>query len=57
MEEFLYHNVLYVYVLNTPWFVWAVTGFVIAFNALAPLVYWFTFSGRRMRFMKKSSKD
>ncbi|MCX7571174.1 hypothetical protein OS242_14575 [Tumebacillus sp. DT12] len=46
----LYHNWVYVHVLNTPWFVWGIVLIVLTFNLLSPVILWITFSGRKIRW-------
>ncbi|MFS0862475.1 hypothetical protein [Fredinandcohnia sp. 179-A 10B2 NHS] len=54
----LYHSWLYIHVLNTTWFVWAVVIIVFGFNLIAPIIIWFVMNGRRINipFMRKKEK-
>ncbi|WP_186445792.1 hypothetical protein [Paenibacillus cremeus] len=43
-----YHSWVYMYVINTEWFMWTVVYTVLAVNILSPLIAWYVIRGRKL---------
>ncbi len=45
-----YHTWIYEKVINSKYLILAIVYVVMAFNLLAPVILWLTFSGRKIKF-------